>query len=140
MGRILGLDIGAKRVGVALSDRLHLVARPLTTLAFTSAAALVRDIGQIVKREEVELVLIGLPWETDGRESEPARLAVLVRDLLEKESIPTLFGDESYSSREAEAIMHERGRRRQSYRLELDQYAAAVILQRYLDSRPAVNR
>ncbi len=134
MRRILGLDVGSSRVGVALSDPLHLFARPLVTIPFTTPRELAREVLAIAAREDVELVIIGCPEETGGRESEPARLARSVRALLEEKAVSCRLVDESFSSREAEEVIHEHGKHRRAYKGKVDQIAAALILKRYLDS------
>jgi putative Holliday junction resolvase len=134
MRRIVGLDVGARRVGVALSDPLRIFARPLVTLPFTTPRRLVRDLEEIIRREDVELVVIGCPAEGGGRESEPARLARAVCALLEERSVACRLVDESYTSREAEEVIHEHGKRRKAYRSKIDQIAAALILKKYLDT------
>ncbi len=120
---------------MALTDPLQLFAHPLTTLAFDTIEHLVRDVRRIIERESVELVVIGCPEEGGGRESEPARLARAVRALLEEHAVPCRLVDESYTSREAEAVIHEHGKRRKAYRERIDQIAAAIILKKYLDHK-----
>ncbi len=136
MKRIMGIDVGTRRVGVALSDPLRLFARPLATLSFTTPERLVRDLLEIAAREDVDLVVVGCPEEAGGPEREPARLARRVSALLEENAVPCRLVDESFSSREAESIIHEHGKRRRAYKPKVDQIAAALILKRYLDTLP----
>lgn len=130
----MGLDVGTRRVGVALSDPLRLFARPFTTFPFTTPERLVADVLEIAGREDVDLVIIGCPGEAGGPEREPARLARRIRALLEQHAVACRLIDESYSSREAEAVIRAHGKRRRAYKEKVDQIAAALILKRYLDS------
>jgi putative Holliday junction resolvase len=134
MGRILSLDVGKKRVGVAVSDPLKLIAQPFTTLNVSSRQKLIRDVLDIIKKQDVEMVVVGYPLREDGREGESALLARRIHTLLKEQAVVSQLWDESDSSREAEDVIHGHGKHRREYRDKIDQIAAAVILRRYLDA------
>jgi putative Holliday junction resolvase len=135
MGRILCIDLGMKRVGVAVSDPLHIIAQPLVTLSFQSMEQLVQDVRVLVEDKEGELVIIGIPLREDGREGEGAVMARRCKQLLEAQGVHCLLRDESFSSREAEDVIHEHGKRRRENREKIDQIAAAVVLREYLKEK-----
>jgi putative Holliday junction resolvase len=132
MGRIACIDLGLKRVGVAVSDPLQLIAQPLATLPYVSLEKLFHDVREIIRTKDVELVLVGIPVREDGREGEGAVMARRFKARLERSGIACLLRDESFSSREAEDVIHEHGKRRKAYREKIDQIAAAVVLREYL--------
>jgi putative pre-16S rRNA nuclease len=135
---VLGIDAGERRVGVAMSDELRLIATPVTVLdRRPKGLARVFDaLVDIVQREGVREIVIGLPLNADGSEGPQARRA---RDFARLSGrvvgLPVTLWDERLSTREAEAIVRAQGRkvRRLRERGELDAVAAAAILQDYLD-------
>ncbi len=137
MGRIASIDLGKKRVGVAVTDPLRIIAQPLLTLRFVTMEKLVRDIHGIIRDKDVDLVLVGIPLRDDGREGEGAAMARRFKARLERDGIACLLRDESFSSREAEDVIHEHGKRRKENREKIDQIAAAVVLREYLKEREA---
>jgi putative Holliday junction resolvase len=127
---------------VALSDELHLLATPLTVLRRQPRGlALVLDaLAEIVHREDVRAMVIGLPLNADGSEGTQARRAHDFARVAERVlGVPTTLWDERLSTRAAEAIVRAQGRnlRRVRQRGELDAVAAAAILQDYLDHHAA---
>ena len=136
-GRVMALDAGERRVGVALSDELRLIASPVTVLDRRSGLAPVLDaLTELVRREEVSEAVVGLPLNADGSEGRQARRA---RDFARVASrvtgIPVSLWDERLSTREAEDVLRAQGRnlRRLRETGQIDAYAAAMILQDYLD-------
>jgi putative Holliday junction resolvase len=136
-GRVLGIDAGERRVGVALSDELRLLASPLCVLDRGHGLAPVLDaLAEVARRESVSQLVVGLPLNADGSEGRQAKRAhqfaqVAARVL----GMPVELWDERLSTREAEAIVRAQGRstKRLRQRGHLDAIAAAVILQDYLD-------
>ena len=134
--RILSLDVGLRRVGVAISD-------PTGTLART--LAVVRRDGNIwtrisewVSEEGVGDIVVGYPLLLDGSKGAQARdVEAFVGELGQQVSAPIHLWDESLSTVRAQQIMIEAGRRRQDRKKRIDAVAAAVILQEFLDARPA---
>lgn len=141
--RILGLDIGERRIGVAISDPEERLAVPLMTVACREYAVDVRAIADLAEREQVGALVLGLPLSLDGRAGPQAqRVRDFGRALAETVSQPIEFWDERFSSVEAERLLSQAasaessGRRGRSRpRAEQDALAAAIILQSFLDSR-----
>jgi putative Holliday junction resolvase len=142
--RIVGVDLGRKRVGLAISDASGILARPLRTLVRnTSDAGAATEIAAAIAslaREDdgVEAVVIGLPTRLDGSDTEQTshvrRMADRLRALI---AAPIVLQDERLSSREAESRLAVNERDWRKRKARLDAAAAAVILQDYLDRRAA---
>lgn len=134
--RILALDYGTKRIGVALSDELGWTAQPLETI---ERRTLVRDIAhieQLVQGHEVKEVLIGLPLRLDGEEG-PAVQAVheFIAHLGEALSVPIVTWDERMTTRSAEDLLIAADVSRRKRKGVVDRVAAAILLQSYLESQ-----
>jgi putative Holliday junction resolvase len=137
--RVLGIDVGARRVGLAISDATQTLARPLTTLSVNgrddAVARVLIEIARLGAEEDgLGTIVVGLPTKLDGSPSEQtSRVAAFVEALGTRTSLPIVRVDERLTSREAESrlALHERDWRRRKARL--DAAAAAVILQDYLD-------
>jgi len=129
--RIMALDHGLARIGVALSDPLRMVARPATVITHISRQADFVAIAEIARAEDVARVVLGIPTSSTGGLTRQAVIVVqwgsrLARFL----DLPVVGWDESYTSVAAEGV----GSRRKGARGPLDDVAAAVLLQDYLDS------
>ncbi len=134
--RILALDVGEKRTGVALSDPMGIVARPLTVLQRASHQADLEAIEALVAEHEVGQVLVGLPLTLRGERGPQAQQVMGYAERLSAGlSVPVLMWDERYSTAEAEALMEAKGQRGRKGKDELDAVAAAVFLQSYLNSQ-----
>ena len=141
--RMLGIDVGARRIGLALSDPSGALATPLGALAppprlETQVEAVVREIDRLARDESgLGGVVVGMPRGLDGRpHAQTARVAAFVEALRRSVGLPVAAQDERLTSREAErrlALRENDWRRRKR---KLDAAAAAVILQDYLDARP----
>lgn len=136
--RVLGLDPGERRIGVALSDPTGVFAQPLETIAtrgLHSRAALAR-IGEITKSYAVERIVVGLPLHMDGHEGPEAeqvrRFALRLTEALELE---VELVDERWSSLEAERVLRDAGVRGPRRRGRVDRIAASLLLQTWLDRR-----
>jgi putative Holliday junction resolvase len=137
--RVLGIDVGARRVGLAISDRSQTLARPLTTLAVKgyhdAVARVLAEIERLSGEEDgLTTIVVGLPLKLDGSPSEQtARVSAFVVALTARTRLPIVRIDERLTSVEAESrlAVHERDWRQRKTRL--DAAAAAVILQEYLD-------
>jgi putative Holliday junction resolvase len=133
-GRILGIDYGSRRVGIALSDPLQMLARGLCTLA--NDAGLVPRIGEMADQEAVVRVVVGMPYAPDGGKGEKAleveRFVAALREVLR---VPVDTWDESYSSDNARALFRETGmgRKKRREKGRVDRMAATLVLQEYLD-------
>jgi putative Holliday junction resolvase len=137
LGRILGIDAGERRVGVALSDELRLLASPLVVLDRGHGLAPVLDaLAEVARSEGVAHMVVGLPLNVDGSQGRQARRAVDFARTAERViGVPVELWDERLSTREAEDIARAQGRNMRRLRQSghLDAIAAAVILQDYLD-------
>ena len=133
---IAALDPGERRIGIAVSDPTESLATPLTTLERRSWAEDRERLCRLLRELGVELVVVGVPLNADGTEGEQARRARRFgRRLAAACGIPVVFWDEWLSTQEAQEALIAAGRRRKDRRARLDAAAAAVILQRFLDSR-----
>lgn len=134
--RILGLDFGTKRIGVAMSDELLLTAQGLDTIQRKELKSDLALINEIVSSNGVGEIIVGLPLNMNGTYSEKTKEAVLfVDDLKKTTSIPVKTWDERLSSMQADRAMLEGDMSRAKRRKLSDKLAAQIILQSYLDSR-----
>lgn len=140
--RALGLDIGTKTIGIALSDALGWTARPLMTIKRASWAADLATLRTLVETHEVGLLVVGLPLGGDGQMTEQARYSQRGAEKIQQElGLPVAFVDESMSSAEAEATLLEMGISRKKRKgISIDQQAAALILQDYLNQQQSRQR
>lgn len=133
--RILGIDIGSKRIGVALSDELGIIAQGLPTLERTKDEDIVESLKDIVKTKDVKEVVVGLPINMNGSYGPQAKGAIAFTELLkEKLKIPIKLWDERMTTLEVEKVMIDGGVSRQKRKTKIDKLAAQVILQSYLNS------
>jgi putative Holliday junction resolvase len=137
--RVLALDVGERRVGIAISDPSGALARPLQGLVRSSREADFGAIAAIVTEYDIGLVVVGLPFSLDGTEGPQARRITGYADgLADYLPTPVVLWDERFTTAEAEEILRqsrgEKRRRRARTSGDLDAIAAAVILQSYLDS------
>ena len=140
IGRIMAIDLGGKRIGIALSDPTRLFAKSHTVLSRQSLAEDVIHYQQLITQMGVTLVLLGLPTYLDGTESEQTkRVREYGEQLRPKLGIPLHYCDETLSSKEAERTMVAQGTTRKKRRTQLDAVAAATFLQRYLDAQAYQN-
>lgn len=134
-GRLLGLDIGRRRVGAALSDPSGLLASPLAVLEVPNSTALLDQIVRWIEQHGVVRIVVGLPLLLDGNEGEEsAYVRGLVKGLQERVGVPVELWDERLSTVAAERALLESGMRRAKRRQRRDAVAAALLLQSYLDA------
>jgi putative Holliday junction resolvase len=130
---VLGLDVGDRRIGVAISDPTGLVARPLSVLRRTSNLADGDAIARLVAENRVAQIVVGLPLTGDDSIGEQARKTLaFVRFLRKRLTIPIATWDERYSTQDAQRELIAQDRRRSRRRELLDAAAAAVILDEWL--------
>jgi len=135
--RALGLDLGSKRIGVAVSDISATIASPLTVLARSrSRRHDHEEIARLVRVEEAEIVVVGLPRSLSG-ELGPAARGVLkeIAALATVVGVPVDTHDERFTTVTAESALRQAGIHGQARRQKVDKVAAAVILQGWLESR-----
>lgn len=132
--RILALDHGTRRVGVAVSDELKIIAQPLEYIPPDPFADFLTRLREILRDQEVELILIGMPRNMDGSYG-PAALKVqeFVARLKAEVTIPIKTWDERLTSKQANRYLIQGGVRRDQRKEKVDKTAAAILLQSYLD-------
>jgi putative Holliday junction resolvase len=134
--RILGLDYGDRRIGVALCDELEIAAHGLTTIVRRNRETDMTVISGLIERFNVDMIVIGYPTRMDGSEGiQCEKVNRFVRRLESRFHLPVMRWNETLSTKEAEDIMRADtpGKRKQK-KIEIDRVAASIILQRYLDS------
>ncbi len=133
--RILALDHGTKRVGVAVSDELKMMAHPLEFISPEPFAQFIERLRTLLREKEVELVLVGMPRNMDGSYG-PAALKVqeFVAALKSAITVPIKTWDERLTSTQANKFLIQGNVRRQERRERVDAAAAAILLQSYLDA------
>lgn len=132
----MALDVGDRRIGVALSDPTGTIATPLLTIHRVAEKKDQEEIVGLVKEHAVDLIVVGLPKTLQDELGYQARRVMGFGDRLARVvEVPTVYWDERHSTVDAERIVRARGRRKsRASREGLDEVAAAVILQFYLDS------
>ena len=135
--RVLGIDLGSKRIGIAASDRSGTIASPLTVLQRCgSQGGDHRNIAKIVVEEEAVAIVVGLPLNMDGSEGKAAQSArAEVERMATVVGVPVYVHDERLTTVAADRVMMEQNLNAQARRKVVDKWAAAVILQAWLDSR-----
>ena len=132
--RIMALDVGDRRIGVAISDELEIVASPREVLRRNGQE--LNAIERLVHQEEIGLVVIGMPYNAEGEIGPQAKKVVHFQEQLRQRlAVPLVEWDEHLSTWEAETILIEAGERRADRRRVVDKLAAAVILRSFLDHR-----
>ena len=133
--RILALDHGTKRVGVAVSDELKMIATPLEFIPAEPFDAMLVRLKEIIREKEVELILVGMPRNMDGSYG-PAALKAkeFVAALGAKFVVPIKTWDERLTTTQAQKFLISAGVRRDQRKEKVDNTAAAILLQSYLDS------
>lgn len=136
--RVLAIDLGSVRVGVAVSDELGLMAHPRAPLPGQDASVLLAAVRRLATEEGVDQFLVGLPRHLNGTEGRGARDARRFAAALRRETgLPVTLVDEWLSTREAHARLREGGNKQRDTRTRIDSAAAAVLLQSWLDARSA---
>ena len=136
MGRILSIDYGRKRTGIAVTDPLQIIAGGLATVA---TSQLLDWLRAYMEKEKVELVVVGEPWQTNGKPSENLpRVRAFVRSLNKAfPELPVVYYDERFTSVLAHQAMIDGGLRRKARQDKalVDEISATIILQSYLESK-----
>src|SRR6266540_3051405 len=134
--RILAIDYGTKRMGIAVSDELKMIAQPLEFISAEPFAGFLARLKQLIREKAVELILVGMPRNMDGSYG-PAALEVqeFVAVVKTSVAIPIQTLDERLTSVQANRFLVQGNVRREKRRKKVDQMAAAILLQSYLDSR-----
>lgn len=132
--RVLGLDVGDRRIGVALSDALGATAQPLTVLERRGLGQDVEAIAALATGHQAAAVVVGLPLTMQGKQGEQAkRVLAFVEALRNRLSCPVHLMDERLTTRQGERALLETDTSRRKRKRLIDQVAAQLILQSYLD-------
>ena len=133
--RVLGLDVGSKTIGVAVSDELGLCAHAVRTLDRQGTRGDVAQVSSLCRTYQTQHVVVGMPYDCEGNEGKRAQRVRVFGDALAESGLQVCYQDESFSTVEAEehllAADMSRARRKQV----IDKLAAAVILQAWLDAQ-----
>lgn len=133
----MALDVGDRRIGVALSDPTGTIATPLLTLQRSAERKDLETLSRLAQEHAVQRIVIGLPTTLRGELGPQAQRTMRFGERLARvATVPIVYWDERYSTTEAEQIARSRGRGRRA-RKPVDEVAAAVILRSYLDSLPS---
>ena len=139
--RILGLDYGSKRIGVAVCDELGMTAQGLATIARKNRRQDLEEIARFIRTYNVEKIVIGYPLRLDGTEGIQCEKITKFASLLESAfSLPVIKWDETLSTKEAEEILIRANMRRDKRKNIVDRVAASLILQGYLDDQDRRNK
>jgi putative Holliday junction resolvase len=139
-GRILALDYGTKRIGVALSDELGWTAQPLETFERRTLDRDVVHIAALVESHSVERVVLGLPLQLDGREGPAVRAMREFTDKLEASlPVPVVLWDERMTTKAAEELLIAADVSRKKRKGIVDRIAAAILLRSYLEAQDQVS-
>jgi putative Holliday junction resolvase len=132
--RILALDHGTKRIGVALSDELKMIGQPLEFIEAEPFAGFLVRLKELIRTKEVELILVGMPRNMDGSYGEAAaKVREFVAVLKETITVPLRLWDERLTSTQANRLLIAGNVRRGDRKEKVDKMAAAILLQSYLD-------
>jgi putative Holliday junction resolvase len=138
--RILGLDMGDRRIGVAMSDPTGILASPLSIIERTSDGQAVDAILKVVNEWGVERIIVGLPRSMDGHIGPQAeKVQVFTEMLRQHTAVPIEYRDERLTTVTAMRLKQEASTRRLDRKTRYDAMAAAIILQEYLDEKPAAD-
>lgn len=134
--RVLALDVGERRIGIALSDPTALLASPFTTVTSRGDDSDIEEVLRIATENSAAEIVVGMPLLLSGRKGPQAvRVTAFAEALGHRTEIPIVFADERYSTVQAERSLRESGVQPSRERARVDAAAAAVILQSYLDAR-----
>ena len=139
--RVLGLDIGSKRVGIAISDELGFTAQGLDTLMWKNADALLERIASLVDQYGVSVIVVGMPYNMNGSEGPQAlKIRGLMQLIGDRIAIPVKEWDERLSTVAADRALLEADLSRSKRKKLVDKIAAVLILQGYLDRQSFKDR
>jgi putative Holliday junction resolvase len=135
-GRILALDLGTKKVGIAVSDELQITTRPVCIITRKSWKKFLKEIINYLAEFDAKALILGLPLESDGSESQMSTEARrLARNFSLSIEVPVILQDERVSTYQARGNLWKRGADEKQMRENLDSEAAAIILQDFIDLR-----
>ena len=135
MGRYLGIDSGEKRVGLALSDPLKIIATPFRTLLVNNTNQLIRELENIINEQEVELIVVGNPLGMKGQQTVQTKRVMEFTNKLKDIGYTVMLEDERLSSVSAKRVLIEQKIKTGYNKALIDRTAAAIILQQFLDKQ-----
>ena len=136
MGRLLALDIGERRIGVALSDPMHIIASPHSIIDRKITPDYMDEIQKLISEQEVEALVIGLPLTLRNNVSQQTqKVQLIIKELNTELTLPIHTVDERLSSVSAENALKLKGIKTGHNKGEIDKTAAAIFLQEFLDSK-----
>jgi putative Holliday junction resolvase len=134
-GRVMALDVGGRRIGVALSDSTRVLATPLTTLRAEPRARVIAEIAALVAQHEVAELVVGLPLTLSGEIGPQAKLVeIFAAELRQALRAPIHLFDERLTTVAAERLMQDLGIKPERRKARIDEVAASIILQDFLDT------
>lgn len=135
LGRALSIDLGEKRIGLAISDPTRLIAAAYAVIRRKSRAEDFARYAQLIEEQQITLVVMGLPITMAGHEGDRAAwVRDYTTDMSHHIDVPIVYWDESLTTKQAEASLRAQGKRSRKIRERVDAVAAALILQSYLDA------
>jgi len=134
MGKLLGVDYGEARTGLAVSDPMQIIASPYKTLSIKDEFLLIKKIVQITKDKNIEKIIVGLPRGTSGEDTDRTKKTrKFIETLKQRADVQVEAVDERFSSNEAKDVLHQQDIKTGHNKEKVDKTAAAIILRRYLD-------
>lgn len=138
---VLGLDVGTKTIGLAVSDTARKLVFPLNTLGRVGVKSDCQKLGNLCKERKITQLVVGLPYELDGSEGRSARLARQIGEELGRlTGLPVAYQDERFSTVEASNRLYEAGLNSRQQRSVIDAQAAAVILEDWIKAQQAAEK
>lgn len=139
--RYLAIDYGEKRVGLAISDPTLTIAQSLETIVYHSRKNLIAALKDIISQQKVRKIILGLPLTMKGSDSEKTvEVRKFGAELQNQIDIPLVFFDERLTSIQAQQIIRQFGKKPSKHRAKIDQVAARIILQTYMDQKKVSGR
>ena len=136
--RLLGLEVGDRRIGLAISDPLHITAAGLETITRQNVATDVQRIADVARRHNVKEIIVGIPLNMDGSQGDQAmKVIAFGKKLARATGIPIIYEDERLSTVSAIRTLTVQGVKTGHNKEHVDMQAAAIILQKYLDRKDA---
>jgi len=133
--KILAIDFGERRIGIAISDRKQTFAFPKLTIDTSKTPNFLQKIQALVKKENIGKIVIGNPVKIDGKDSNKSKKIKAFSEKIKKMvDVPIQFWDESYTTEKAKNILHRSGKSFKENKYKLDQIAASLILEEYLEN------
>lgn len=135
--RYLAIDHGTRRMGIAISDELKMIAQPLEFIPSEPVGAFYARLKQIIEEKQVELIVVGLPRNMDGTYGPASeKVRAFVQACAREIPLPIRTLDERLTSAQANRVLLEANVRRQDRKEKVDKMAAAILLQSFLDAQP----